>query len=256
MLKFSVKDSGIGIAPEHIKRIFDEYGQIDNPLQNRAKGAGLGLPLTRKLAQLLGGDVSVRSEPGVGSEFIALIPRAFAGEAGRASSFGFMREPSPAREPLAELEIHHPPAATALGQRALLEKALIVDDVVSDRYLIRGALAAIGQFDIIEAERGVEALSLARKERPDVIFLDLNMPDMTGFEILKQLKSDAETRNIPVIIHTSKILDEGERGQLAVAAEAILYKGNKSREAAIAQVRESLARAGFCPPVDRYRAES
>ncbi len=93
MLKFSVKDSGIGIAPEHIKRIFDEYGQIDNPLQKSAKGVGLGLPLTRKLAQLLGGDVSVRSELGVGSEFIAEIPRAFGGEAQRISGFGFMREP-------------------------------------------------------------------------------------------------------------------------------------------------------------------
>ena len=70
------------------------------------------------------------------------------------------------------------------------------------------------------------------------------------------MKSDAETRNIPVIVHTSKILEEEERGQLAVAAEAILFKGNKSREAAIAQVRESLARAGLRPPVERYSAET
>jgi signal transduction histidine kinase len=256
MLLFSVKDSGIGIAPEQISKIFEEYSQIENPLQNPAKGVGLGLPLTRKLAQLLGGNVSVRSELGVGSEFIAEIPRAFVGEAQRVSGFDFVREPRPAPVPLSELENHLPPVSMAFGQRVLLEKALIVDDVVTDRYVIRGTLAAIGQFVIIEAERGVEALSLARQERPDVIFLDLLMPDMSGFEILKRLKSDAETRNIPVIIHTSKILDEEERGLLLGASAAILLKGNRSREAAIAQVRDSLAKAGLRPPIDQYAAES
>jgi CheY-like chemotaxis protein len=239
-----------------MKLIFEEYGQIDNPIQRRVKGVGLGLPLTRKLAQLLGGDVSVESQWGAGSEFFALIPRVFPGEAERVSGFDFIREPRPAPVPFAELDIRRTPVALAVGQHASLEKALIVDDVISDRYLIRGTLAALGQFEVIEAEQGLEALSLARTERPDVIFLDLLMPDMTGFEVLKRLKSDAETRNIPVIIHTSKILDDEERGDLTSAAEAILFKGNKSREAAIAQVRDSLAKAGLRPPVDQYRAES
>jgi CheY-like chemotaxis protein len=148
------------------------------------------------------------------------------------------------------------PVTLAIGQHASLEKALIVDDVISDRYLIRGALAALGQFDVIEAEDGSDALTLARKERPDVIFLDLLMPGMSGFEVLKRLKSDAETRDIPVIIHTSKILDEEERQILAEAAEAVLVKGNKSREAAIAQVRDALAKAGLRSPVDQSPAES
>ena len=74
---FSVRDSGIGIAAEDLDRIFEEFGQIENPLQKRVKGHGLGLPLTRKLAQLLGGRVSVESEPGVGSTFFAVIPRVF-----------------------------------------------------------------------------------------------------------------------------------------------------------------------------------
>ena len=77
MVIFSVKDTGIGIAADDLDRIFEEFGQIENPLQKRVKGIGLGLPLTRKLAQLLGGNVSVESEPGVGSTFFAVIPRVF-----------------------------------------------------------------------------------------------------------------------------------------------------------------------------------
>ncbi len=72
---FSVKDTGIGIAVADLPRIFEDYGQVDNRLQSRNKGIGLGLPLTRKLAQLLGGSVSVWSELGTGSTFFAVIPR-------------------------------------------------------------------------------------------------------------------------------------------------------------------------------------
>ena len=78
MVTFSVKDTGIGIAPENLNRIFEEFGQIDNPLQSRVKGTGLGLPLTKKLAQLLGGSVYVQSEPGMGSTFLVDIPRMLA----------------------------------------------------------------------------------------------------------------------------------------------------------------------------------
>jgi len=72
---FAVADTGIGIAPEHQQRIFEEFAQVEGPLQARGKGTGLGLPLSRKLARLLGGGVSVRSEPGVGSTFTLTLPR-------------------------------------------------------------------------------------------------------------------------------------------------------------------------------------
>ncbi len=77
MVHFSVQDTGIGISADNLNRIFEDFGQIENPMQNQAKGVGLGLPLTRKLARLLGGSVSVRSEPGVGSTFTAVIPRVY-----------------------------------------------------------------------------------------------------------------------------------------------------------------------------------
>ena len=74
---FSVTDTGIGIALKDQRRIFEEFNQVEGPVQKRVKGTGLGLPLSRKLADLLGGRVSVRSEPGVGSTFVAVIPRSY-----------------------------------------------------------------------------------------------------------------------------------------------------------------------------------
>ena len=227
---FSVEDSGIGIAADDLSRIFEEYGQLENPLQKRVKGIGLGLPLTRKLAQLIGGSVSVQSEPGVGSTFFAVIPRVF--RRGGKHEGGSTMPPQ-----VDPMEVSPP------------RKALIVDDRERDRYLIKETLAALGHFTIIEADHGEEALRQARSLSPDVIFLDLILPDMAGFEILDRLKSDVQTRNIPVIINTSRILDESERGRLNAHSAAILAKGNESRELLIAEVRESLMKAGIFPPV-------
>jgi signal transduction histidine kinase/CheY-like chemotaxis protein len=242
VVTFSVKDSGIGIAPENLNRVFEEYGQIDNPLQNRVKGTGLGLPLTRKLAELLGGSVSVQSETGAGSTFSVAIPRMFPRDERHEAGFTL----PPVIDRLAALR--------AIEQRATIEIALIVDDKERDRYLIKGALGALGAFDVVEAERGEEALLLARSHQPDVIFLDLNLPDMSGFEILDMLKSEETTRNIPVIIHTSEDLNDEKRRRLNKDTVAILTKGSKSREEAIAQIRDSLSKAGLRPPVHE-RAE-
>ncbi len=253
---FSVRDSGIGIAAENLNRIFDEYGQIDSPLQGRAKGVGLGLPLTRKLAQLLGGEVSVRSEIGAGSEFLAEIPRYFGGVAQDQLGGETAREIEGSRGVVVMLD-NEPALRFDPGHdRVSLERALIVDDMIGDRYLIKGTLAAIGQFDIIEADHGEAALGLARTQQPDVIFLDLSLPDMSGFDVLARLKSDALTQKIPVIIHTSKTLNEEERGRLVKEGVAVLAKGNRSREAAIAQVRDSLLKAGLRPQVRQTGAQS
>lgn len=114
----------------------------------------------------------------------------------------------------------------------------------------------MGQFEVIEAERGEEALSLARSQKPDVIFLDLVLPDMNGFEILDRLKADALTRKIPVIVNTSKVLDDEERGRLFRETVTAIEKGNRSREAAIDQIRDSLKKAGLRPPEYNRAAES
>jgi signal transduction histidine kinase len=229
-ITFAVQDSGIGIATDDLDRIFEEYGQIDNPLQKRVKGIGLGLPLTKKLARLLGGSVSVHSEPGLGSTFFATMPRVFDSRAPD-------EQPASAA---ASIESARPPVVA-------VTKALIVDDQEQDRYLIVETLSALGRFEIFEADDGEEALALARTEKPDVIFLDLVLSDTTGFEILDRLKSDVDTKDIPVIINTSKTLDEQERERLVPDTVAILAKGSRSREEALSQVRTSLKKAGLHP---------
>jgi CheY-like chemotaxis protein len=134
-----------------------------------------------------------------------------------------------------------------LAGRPSIEMALIIDDREPDRYLVKEALLALGQLKVIEAETGHEAFGLLESMRPDVIFLDLVLPDMTGFEVLDRLKSESQTRKIPVIINTSRILDEDERNRLSAKAVDILAKESKSREDAIARIRGSLQKAGLNP---------
>ena len=106
---------------------------------------------------------------------------------------------------------------------------LIIDDEEADRYTLKGLLAAQGRFVIVDATNGTEGLRKAREERPEVIFLDLTMPEMTGFEVLERLKGDDITKLIPVIINTSTTLEEEERRQLERTTAAIVSKVVSSR---------------------------
>jgi CheY-like chemotaxis protein len=217
---FRVADSGIGIAPENLERIFHEFGQLENPIQQRVKGTGLGLPLSRRLAELLGGTLTVDSTPGVGSTFVATVPRVLSPPNGQLL-------PSRARQ----------------APEGRPVKVLVVDDEEVARYVFKTNLAS-ASFDVIQAKSGVEGLEKARREAPDVIFLDLIMDDMTGFEVLEELKQAPETRNIPVIILTSKALNKAEREQLADQTPAILSKADTSREILAEQIDRVLSTAG------------
>ena len=108
-------------------------------------------------------------------------------------------------------------------------RVLIVDDHDEARYALKGTLARAGSFLVIEAARGEEALDRARAEHPDVIFLDLGLPDMTGFQVLDRLKADETCRDIPVIIHTSRTLDDEEPGRSTGRVASILEKSFRSR---------------------------
>ncbi|HSS97753.1 MAG TPA: response regulator, partial [Terriglobales bacterium] len=120
---------------------------------------------------------------------------------------------------------------------------LIVDDDEVARYLLKGLLAQSG-FRIMEAKGGNEGLRHARQYKPDVVILDISMPDISGFEVLENLKQDPETAKIPVIIHTSKVLDAGERSLLEEAT-AVVSKNTQSREVAMANFSEAFAKAGI-----------
>ncbi len=336
---FSVADTGIGIAPDDQRRIFDEFAQIDHPLQRRSKGTGLGLPLSKRITELLGGRLWVESEPSVGSTFFASIPIQYRGgataveppipswepDAGRvpvlviedefADQFFYekilkqtryqpfaARTLPEARQVLARIRpsaivldirlgseetwtflcrlkeasetaaipvlvattVDDGAKAMSLGADAyalkpidrawLLEtlnrltgasertRVLVIDDQETMRLVIARFLDA-EHYAILEAETGAAGIERARAERPDVILLDLAMPDLDGREVLRRLKGDPETRDVPVVIVTSSRLDRTEGEQLSRLATAIVSKDVLTPAVVADAVRHALNRS-------------
>lgn len=175
---FTVADTGIGIAEEDQRRIFDEWSQIENPIQRKVKGTGLGLPLCRKLASLLGGMISVTSRPGVGSTFEATIPIVYAD----VEPDNAVRTDTSERQP---------------DENRLL--VLVVEDepetlLLYETYL-RGTV-----FQPIAAGSVRQARETLRRHRVAAIVLDVLLPDETAWQWLAELKGQEATREIPVLV--------------------------------------------------------
>ncbi len=334
---FTVSDTGIGIAEEDQQAIFREFTQLDSARQRKVRGTGLGLPLSRKLAELLGGTLTVSSAPGAGSTFTLTVPAvyrgpaeaAYAGEAdphvdptrrqvlvvedNRETLFiyekllkGSAFQVVPARNVraarrlaqqlrpaaivadvlldgedtwglIAELKreprtrdiplwvvtmVDNRGKALALGaddfalkpvDRAWLlgrlealpgggDTVLVIDDDEVSRYLLRGLLADT-RLRVVEATTGEEGVSAAGGGGLHAVFLDLDLPGMSGFEVLRALREDAGTRGVPVVVHSSRVLTDEERQGLARQGAALLPKGAESRDVALALMHEALASA-------------
>jgi CheY-like chemotaxis protein len=223
MLRFEVSDTGIGIAPEHQEAIFEEFFQVEGPLQRGAQGTGLGLPLTRRLAEALGGKVWMRSEPGVGSTFGVDLPST---------------HPSAlAEQEVLELE----PTAAASGK-----VALIIDDDEPSRFVLARPLRDAG-FEVLEAATATDGQDLAFERQPSVIFLDLRLPDRSGTAVLETLQADARTRSTPIIVYTAQPLTPALHLLLGSAA-AVISKDHQSRADVLEALRRGLSRAGFALP--------
>jgi len=223
---FAVADTGIGIVPEDQDRIFEEFAQAEHAIQQRTKGTGLGLPLARKLAELLGGSVNVQSTPGRGSVFSVIIPLVYGGQ-------------TPVSAESQRLQTQ---AAVTATSEEPSHKVMIVDDDEAARYVLKRLLTGT-PYTVIEAASGSEGLRRAREEQPQVIFMDLRMPEMSGFEALERLKSEPTTRDIPVIVITSKLVESGERRLLDGKVVTVLSKAAASREALIGSIRQALSHA-------------
>jgi signal transduction histidine kinase/ActR/RegA family two-component response regulator len=217
---FYVADTGIGIAAADQARIFEEFAQIENPLQRYAKGTGLGLPLSRRLARLLGGDVAVESEIGVGSTFSTTIP---------------------VRYSTREKELGAPAKGERLETPRPESRLLLIDDEESARYLIKKMLGRLPWL-VDEAASGEEGIRRAREARPNLIILDLKMPGLSGFETLSRLKSDPLTSQTPVVIVTSQTLTSREHKDLMARAQAILSKEGLSQEGLVEAIRQATGR--------------
>jgi signal transduction histidine kinase/CheY-like chemotaxis protein len=174
-LHVAVRDQGIGIAPEHHEMIFEEFRQVDGSVRREFGGTGLGLALVRKFVELQGGRVAVDSTLGSGSTFSFTLPV-------RTRWSGGLQ-----------------PAVEVRPAEAGRSTVLIVEDDANAYELIASALASAG-FLTIRARHGDEAIRLAKDSRPAAVTLDLGLPGMDGWEVLRRLKSDDATRAIPVVI--------------------------------------------------------
>jgi len=338
---FSVSDTGIGIAPEHHEAIFREFSQVENPLQERHRGTGLGLPLCRNLAMLLGGRLWLESEEGKGSTFYVQIPAVYVGEAAQVGASTEMPSPEFHRSPVLVLEDNqktahvfesylrnsefqpilasniaqadtwisrHRPAAVVsdiyigddqvwgflarlrqkfpdlpvivtsiyeealaaqnagaslflpkpIDQQTLLmelrrltsqmgtKRLLLVDDNDVARYILRELLDQ-PWLEIAEVSNGTAATTQLKTNCPDAMILDLLMPDISGFEILRQVRADKATENLPVLIYTSKPLTESERAQLESMGARIVRKEDVSTRLSAQPFLDWMRTAGLTP---------
>jgi signal transduction histidine kinase/CheY-like chemotaxis protein len=338
---FQVADTGIGIAPEHHEDIFREFSQVDGPLQDRHRGTGLGLPLCRNLALLLGGEIWLESQPGHGSTFFVKIPANYVGESIQAEDSAALPAPEFHRAPVlyledtpetallfesylrptefqpilastidqAELWINrHKPAAVVAdvylgsdetwgfvarlreqmpdvpvivtsifdrGRAAFLQGAslflpkpfgrdvllrelrrltaqsgtrrvLLVDDNEVARYILREVLDR-PWIEFREAGNGAEALAALNESLPDALILDLLMPDISGFEILRQLRAQPGTAALPVLIYTSKRLTDAEKAQLEAWQAKVVRKEDVSSRLSAQPFLDWLRTAGVHP---------
>jgi signal transduction histidine kinase/ActR/RegA family two-component response regulator len=216
-VRFSVADTGIGIARGDQERIFEEFGQLENPIQKRVRGTGLGLALSRRLAQLLGGALTLDSAPGRGSTFSLDLPLIMA-------------------------EAPEPAAKAPGGTTGRARRVLIIDDDEVARYVLKGHLAR-QEAVILEAGNGMQGLRLAQEEQPDVIFLDLVMPGLDGHAVLDQLAANPATRGLPVIILSSQVLGANERRRLEQRAAAVLSKDISAQADAADSIAAALEKA-------------
>jgi CheY-like chemotaxis protein len=340
-VQFTVEDTGIGIAGEHHETIFKEFSQVENPLQEKYRGTGLGLPLCRNLAMLLGGKIWLESELGKGSTFFVRIPAVYVGEAVQVEDAADLPAPEFHRTPILFLEddletahlfesylrnsefqpilassvaqaevwtARHLPAAVVAdvyigddqswgfisrlrdrlpelpliatsayeaGQTAIAEGAnlflskpveretllhelrrltaqsgtkriLLVDDNEVARYILRDLLDQ-PWIDISEATSGSAAMTALSQSMPDALILDLLMPDISGFEILRQLRAKPDTRNLPVLIYTSKILTETEKAQLDALDAKVIRKEDVAARLSSEPFLEWVKSAGVTP---------
>ena len=202
-LAFHVKDTGIGLNPEQLGKLFQAFVQADASTSRKYGGTGLGLVISRRFCQMMGGDITVTSEVGKGSCFSVRLPLRVADK----------NRPAPAPAAPAEK-----PRASGTGVHAGPPTAVVlsIDDDPNALDLMQRGLGREG-FEVHVAATGEEGLRLAHELRPDVITLDVLMPGMDGWAVLKSLKSDPVTEHIPVIMLS--MVDDKDMGYALGASD-------------------------------------
>jgi CheY-like chemotaxis protein/signal transduction histidine kinase/HAMP domain-containing protein len=244
IVAFEVADTGIGIAPDKQKLIFEAFQQADASTSRKYGGTGLGLAISRELANLLGGEIHLTSELGKGSVFTLYLPGSYVGQAvspriekGQ-SPADALSGPASSKRPLAQHNRAIEPTEDDRGALSPGDSILLVveDDPHYARLLVD--LAHDNLFKAVVTASGADALKLAKEIQPTAVSLDIFLPDMLGWSVLSQLKRDPETRHVPVHILT---LDGNRQHGLARGAFSF-----QTKPASFQAVGESLRRIRKC----------
>jgi signal transduction histidine kinase len=195
----SIIDSGIGIAETDRSQVFEQFRQIGNTLTDKPKGTGLGLPICKQIVEHHGGTIWVESELGKGSNFSFTLPIATQKTV----------ELNKIELDMTIRQLKEPVVTNMLPPAQQNKTILVVDDEAPIRQLLREQLEAEG-YIVREAKDGMDAITKVRIKSPDLIILDVVMPQMSGFDVAAILKNNPDTREIPIIILS--IVGEEERG--------------------------------------------
>ena len=239
VVAFEVTDSGIGIPAEKQRIIFEAFQQADAGTSRKYGGTGLGLAISRELAALLGGEIQLRSAPGKGSTFTLYLPQAYVGPASGTGAVD-VKPSTVAPLQLSRVTAVELPAEPITDDRDSVQPEDAILLIVEDDPHYAGILCDLARnkgFKVLVANRGADALALARQYHPSAVSLDVFLPDMLGWAVLNHLKQDPATRHIPVQMLT---MDEDRRHGLARGAFAFVTKPTtpKSLDQALTRIKE------------------
>jgi CheY-like chemotaxis protein/anti-sigma regulatory factor (Ser/Thr protein kinase) len=205
-LRIDVNDTGRGISPERMKRLFVPFERLGAE-ETEIEGTGIGLALSRGIVAALNGELGVESTVGEGSTFWVIMPRAVV-------------TPNSAPQTAA------PPAAASnsAAERPPQRTLLYIEDQDLNLRLVERILQPRPEYRLLTAMQGGIGIDLAREHQPDLILLDLNLPDMSGDEVLRKLKDDPAMQNIPVIMVSADAMGDRIEQMLALGATGYLTK--------------------------------
>ncbi|NQU35015.1 MAG: PAS domain S-box protein [Bacteroidetes bacterium] len=202
-LVICIEDSGIGISAENQQKIFDAFAQQEDQDSRKYGGTGLGLTITKQLVELMNGTISLESQVKKGSKFTVRLTRVSIGKESAMKEYHLVTD----------FDSIHFEKATVL----------IVDDVQSNILVLKGLLETFN-FEFMQALGGEEALELMKKRKPDIIFSDLVMPGMTGYELLKKIKENPDWVDIPVIVVTASAFENEKQKALSFGFNGYIRK--------------------------------
>src|SRR6266496_2886432 len=226
---FRIRDTGIGMTPEQTGKLFQAFTQADGSTQRKYGGTGLGLALSRKFCVMMGGDINATSQPGKGSTFTMRLPGDVENVDGEATSIHVS-----VKRRLSQI-VRLTGGAPATGQ-ALGQRMLVIDDDPSVCELMTRLCGKEG-YEVVTAGTGEEGLKRAREKRPNLITLDVMMPGMDGWTVLKTLKADPQLSSIPVVMMT--IADDRARGLALGASDYLVKPVDRNRLAGVLEAHRA-----------------